>query len=74
MIGVFGLLQRLKAFTAEEILKSTPNIVIAYQDDLQASLGLCSLPNNLNQTVAIGNKKHETLELQFSLMITSCSG
>ena len=37
--SVFGILQKLKYFTAEEILKRTPIIVCAYPDDLEESLG-----------------------------------
>lgn len=71
--GVFGILRQLKSLTAEEILKRTLNIVSAYQDDLEESLGdeLVQFAELLKTEVAaaIDNKKHEALELQFYRLI-----
>lgn len=71
--GVFGILRQLKSLTAEEILKRTPNIVSAYQDDLEESLGdeLVQFAELLKTDVAaaIDNKKHEALELQYYRLI-----
>ena len=67
--SVFGILQKLKYFTAEEILKRTPIIVCAYPDDLEESLGdeLVQFAELLKTDVAaaIDSKKHDALELQF---------
>ena len=67
--SVFGILRKLKYFTAEGILKRTPIIVCAYPDEMEESLGdkLVQFAELLKTDVAaaIDSKKHEVMELQF---------
>ena len=69
MPDVFGIFRQFKSLTAEEILKRTPNIASAHQDDLEESLGLKLVQFiklfKTDVAAAIDNNKHEALELQF---------
>lgn len=71
--GIFRLLRQLKYLTGDEILKRTPIIVNAYQDDLEESLGdelvQCAELLKTDVAAAIDSKKHDALELQFYRLI-----
>ncbi|KAJ8927171.1 hypothetical protein NQ314_020447 [Rhamnusium bicolor] len=71
--GVFGILRQLKSLTAEEILKRSPNIVRAYQEDLEESVGAELVQFvvllKTNMAAAINKEEHEAIQLQFYELI-----